>query len=804
LSNIIKWGDIMQGNGYNWGKGECNMATLDTALAHFDLDAGRGLFCFVPTDERLPGVFDARFGLAYRCGQRGGAHPVWNGAQAVVETLRIDTRLGPAQGVQATMGPDGHGLVTTATFAVLPERPFLLWKLTLHNRGEQAVHAGCSDLLHGIVRWRQAVSPSRADLAFFANGWQSWSFSGAYAAGAAQRSSRLFFIPNAYCHNPSTPRPGRAGHFSGDFFGVIGDRARRTALLAGFLSQREQFGSLEGWLQEDAPRLRLLSSGDRALVPPGGELSSDWAVLYAFDLDCPDPLAPYVEAVALEHGVGQPRPAVSGWCSWYHFYERVTAQQVRDNLKQVNDQQQRLPLELVQIDDGFELQVGEWFTCKKSFPEGVAPLAAEIRAAGRTAGLWLAPFLVSRQATLYHRHPECILHSRARQPVTGAFIGNQFVTALDMSHPRAQDEVRRLIGAAVREWGFPYLKLDFLYAAALDGVYHDAQLTRAQVLRRALELMRAAAGEETFLLGCGLPLGSGIGVVQGMRIGADTNDTWRPHFHGVKMVFGAEPSMPSATNALQNVLTRAALHRRWWLNDPDCLLLRPGTSLTPDELQSQATAMGMASGMLLLSDDLAQVPDDRRRIAEVLLPLINRTPWVLDWLDATTPQRLRLDLEGASGVWSLLAWFNWSDQAAEVTVQPEAYHLPAGEYWARSFWAGETRLLPAGQGWQAQVAPHGVVLLAMRLRQDGQAQYLGSDLHLSQGLEVERWQVMADEVHLGLALGRHGEGQVELYLPQAPKHAWLDGQAVSWTDEGEGRYRFALELNPNAELQLAF
>ena len=35
--------------------------------------------------------------------------------------------------------------------------------------------------------------------------------------------------------------------------------------------------------------------------------------------------------------------------------------------------------------------------------------------------------------------------------------------------------------------------------------------------------------------------------------------------------------MPSVRNALQNVLCRLPLHQRWWINDPDCLLLRPET-----------------------------------------------------------------------------------------------------------------------------------------------------------------------------------------------------------------------------------
>ena len=44
-------------------------------------------------------------------------------------------------------------------------------------------------------------------------------------------------------------------------------------------------------------------------------------------------------------------------------------------------------------------------------------------------------------------------------------------------------------------------------------------------------------------------------------------------------------NLPAARNAVRNTLTRSPLHSRWFLNDPDCLLLRPTTKLTPAELQ---------------------------------------------------------------------------------------------------------------------------------------------------------------------------------------------------------------------------
>ena len=42
-------------------------------------------------------------------------------------------------------------------------------------------------------------------------------------------------------------------------------------------------------------------------------------------------------------------------------------------------------------------------------------------------------------------------------------------------------------------------------------------------------------------------------------------------------------NIPGARNMLRNAITRLSMHRRVWLNDPDCLLLRDSTGLTLHE-----------------------------------------------------------------------------------------------------------------------------------------------------------------------------------------------------------------------------
>jgi alpha-galactosidase len=410
---------------------------------------------------------------------------------------------------------------------------------------------------------------------------------------------------------------------------------------------------------------------------------------------------------------------------------------------------------------------------------------------------------VHPRSRLAAAHPDWLLRGFKRGIANAGFIWNMFANALDVTHPEALKYACEVVQTAAQRWGYSFLKLDFLYAGALAGKRHDPTRTRAQALRQGLEALRQAAGPETFLLGCGCPLGSAIGLVQSMRIGADIDRRWNPSHFGTEFFFKAEPDMPSARNAIQNSLTRAPLHRRWWVNDPDCLLLQPDIELTEDEIHSQATVIALTGGALLLSGDLPGIPPERLRIARQLLPVIGQRPRLLDWFDAATPARLRLDLEAAAGSWTLLALFNWADQAQQKTLDLAEYQLPPGTYTAREFWSGELVRIEA-QSLPWEIPAHGVALFALRPVKP--LQYLGSNFHISQGLEVKAFSTSETQRVVNVTIERPGQaaGEIYLELPHAPETATLDGQAIEWQTAGGEAYRFPIAFDHSASVEVHY
>ena len=124
-----------------------------------------------------------------------------------------------------------------------------------------------------------------------------------------------------------------------------------------------------------------------------------------------------------------------------------------------------------------------------------------------------------------------------------------------------------MVFRTLSEWGFDYFKLDFLYAGALPGRRRqDASPLAAY--RRAMRLIRGAVGPQATLLGCGAPILPSLGLFDAMRVGPDIATRLEPAGDG-------DLSAPSQRGATLAVTARAFQHGRFWVNDPDCLIVRP-------------------------------------------------------------------------------------------------------------------------------------------------------------------------------------------------------------------------------------
>jgi alpha-galactosidase len=803
------------------------MLTLQNPHYQLSINPQQPSWSLFGTSLSGPSLEDVQMSVQYRQGDRSvrslqSGQPLLGGG-----VQELSSPHGPLHALTLKSPADETGLRFTVIFALPDDHPLMLWKLIIDHRGSQPVQVDRIEMLKAGFIYTPKISPvnvlfgirttrkfphgsirpnsNPGDIAFYSNGWQSWSYTGMLDQHMHHPRTRFGPLRLPVEIGSGGPQTKRRGHFGSDMFGMLVDRKFRTGILAGFLSQTQQFGSLEALISPLSPALMMWANGDGARLDPGASMETDWACIQFLKLDEAEPAAPYLDAAARENGVLRAQGRVyNGWCSWYHFYNRVTAGDIQRNLQSMVELRERAPMSLVQIDDGFETKAGDWYSFKPSFPNGLEPLADEIRKQGFTPGLWLAPFVALRDSQVVRQHPEWVLRGWAGLPVNPGYVLDTFPQALDLTVPAALEYAAGICRTAAKEWGFPYLKIDFLYAAALLGRFHDPTRTRAQVLRRGLEAIREAVGNETYLVGCGCPLGPALGLVDAMRVGPDVEQRWVPVHFNISLPFKGEPGFPSAWNAVRNTLSRAPLHRRLWVNDPDCLLLRPSTYLTLAEIQSMASVTAMTGGPLLLSDDLAEVPDDRLEILQALLPVIGKTPYLPDFFDVRVPSKLRLDLEGAAGSWSLVALFNWKNNPSDLNLRLEDFGFaPGAACLGRSFWDGQVFEVHGSHTFRG-IPAHGTILLALRKQIPGDAQFLGSNLHVSQGLEVSQWAARPDGISLQLVRPAKSAGVIDLKLPRAPVSAELDGKPLEWQDLGLGIFRFPVTFDRTASLNILY
>jgi alpha-galactosidase len=294
----------------------------------------------------------------------------------------------------------------------------------------------------------------------------------------------------------------------------------------------------------------------------------------------------------------------TGWCSWYCFGPKVTAQNILDNLDVIA---KRIPgLTYVQIDDGYQPAMGDWLETGAAFGGDVRKVLDAIRARGFQPAIWVAPFIAEAGSHLFQQHPDWFVKGADGAPLRSDTVtfggwrrGPWYV--LDGTHPGVQAHFTRLFSTMRKEWGVTYFKLDANFWGAIHGGrFHDPRATRVEAYRRGMQAIGRGAGD-SFILGCNHPIWPSAGLIHGSRSSNDIKRTW----DRIK------------TTAQQNLLRNWQNGRLWW-NDPDAVVLTG--ELPENEFVFHATAIYATGGMVLSGDDLSTMPAARMAMLQKLLP----------------------------------------------------------------------------------------------------------------------------------------------------------------------------------------
>jgi len=114
----------------------------------------------------------------------------------------------------------------------------------------------------------------------------------------------------------------------------------------------------------------------------------------------------------------------------------VSEEAVLANLEELSRKgRYALAVEYVQIDDGWQADIGDWLDVNGKFPHGLRWLVERIHEAGFKAGLWLAPFLIGKKSRLWKEHPEWAVQYKPGKPFIAMQNWGQDCYALDLTRP---------------------------------------------------------------------------------------------------------------------------------------------------------------------------------------------------------------------------------------------------------------------------------------------------------------------------------------------------------------------------------
>ncbi len=434
----------------------------------------------------------------------------------------------------------------------------------------------------------QALNLPRPPKRFYRHGWQSWSL-------AAWTDLNPLPIQKPYILHPLQVDPAYAKEL------------RPHSSWVGAVEFEDGKFLLLGSLGLDA-HVTLNGTQLEGSYESG---SGEWFIARC---DQADAFSKYASELGKRFGKKSTKPAPRVWCSWYSLYTAID----EPLLYKIFDELGDLPFDVLQVDDGWQIKIGDWEANSK-FPSGMKALADKIKSTGRTAGLWLAPLIAVKSSKLFREHPDWFLHNERGRFVSAGFNWGEGLYALDTTHLAALDWLATLM-KQVRAWGFDYIKLDFLYGGALPGKRH-IKMPREAAYRNGLKVLREAMGADTFLLTCGAPILPSLGLCDALRVGPDVAGTWEDYRDAILLY---NPATPSVKNAI-----RTTLHRLW---------LSPLVYVDPDVVYFRSTKCSLTAEHKSLLQNLS------------LICNFKATSDLPQWLSKEERQGLRAFLEKSSTI----------------------------------------------------------------------------------------------------------------------------------------------------------
>ena len=683
-------------------------------------------------------------------------------------------------------------------FILYEQKDFILIKLIDikdNSQNQLSVHSISPLTIKKSSLWLSGPKhpTSLQNVSWFKNGWQSWSSCELFFGEQRDTQGAPTEILKMIYDNQDYKIIGR---FYSEYCTVITDLNSKNSLILGFVSLKVQFSRII-LDYDNYDKLKLLTAFgcmdninfNKSTIDSSEELF----ICFKLANKGYYGLIDYAKIVNLNIKESRIEKIPVGWCSWYYYFTKITQKDMIKNLEFFKERRD-IPIDFFQLDDGYFTKIGDFSSINEKFPNGLSWLFRYIKELGFKGGIWTAPFIAIRRSNFFKNHRNWFL-TKLNKVLPVLFNWKSFEYSLDLSNEEVLDflsqyfsNLLNALNSNINDKSEPlidFFKIDFLHVAAPYGAnYKNPTLTRAQLLHNGIKTIREAITDDSFLLGCGAPLGPCVGLVDAMRISCDTAPLWDAGYVE-KFENGRGITEISLKAALLNTLYRSFMHKYFWINDPDCLMIRHSdTKLNIDEIRLQMTIFGLSGGQILISDDMSKLSEEEINDAKLLIPPYNPKdydPILVDAFISELPSIYMLETKEIIGNRYLVAIINWNNNVTSKRLSISEI-IPTisdddKDFYVYDFWneiiISEFKKNDVFE--LAEIKPHSCMYLTIIPVSEKLKKIpilISSNLHIAQGCcEINEFEFNKELNQLKISLELRGirEGFIVLKLPQNRK-----------------------------------
>ncbi len=469
---------------------------------------------------------------------------------------------------------------------------------------------------------------------FYANGYQAWTTAREFCRTdklngilGISKISRFTENINGITGDYKFASYGKTGQFHSYTYVYFRKRGQRNITLYGSKTERQGFTVFQTDMEDslftiykDVEGLKL-SAGQEYPVFDIAVLSGDFdEVMDKYFFDFLGFKVPKIKHLA-------------GYTSWYNYFQKINEHIILRDLDGMDCASEEV--NIFQIDDGYESAVGDWLIVdEQKFPNGMKYIADEIHKKGYKAGIWLAPFNAQRDSKILKDHRDWVINDNITgKPLLGC-LGWGGAYTFDIYNEEVRAYLKTVFDTYFDDWGYDMVKLDFLYSQCMQPRNGK---TRGEIMCDAVDLLRELCGDH-IILGCGVPLGTCMGIFDACRIGPDENKVFEGPIYNK---LGVNCELPSCQSGMNNAIFRNHLDGRAFVCDPDVFFLRD-TNITFNLEQKLLLGKinAICGNVLFVSDNAGDYSDE---MVKYLREFLKEKDYHIDMAEYVSRDVIRLD-----------------------------------------------------------------------------------------------------------------------------------------------------------------